>query len=349
MNAIIQTVKQDIQTLDGQIQTLSAQIRLLNDQKEQKQKELWTLEHALVVNIVSQTEELLFVGGGILDSQRRFALTSIGGSLAEPDPSRSWELVPHLNKPNQFKIRHICTREFLYCGSRTLDASRRHVLTWIGDHNEDPAMIWEILPQYSNYYPQRSDEGIVFSLPFYKIRHLQSGEYLYAGSNVFSPTERFALTWIGDIGDGPNALWRLKTTSRGTDEGLGKTAMEWLHIRSLYDQVGRSLMTAIVSGDLHACRSLLKNNFAHDDLINSKPFLREDGFAALDQYVPDGDTERMSWWLGATPLMLAEILGQADIGRLASCGRVAGGSAGAVRAASRAASRRGRLGGQARR
>ena len=44
-------------------------------------------------------------------------------------------------------IRNSSTGEYLYTGSKTLDSSRRHALTWIGKANADPAMLWVLEPQ----------------------------------------------------------------------------------------------------------------------------------------------------------------------------------------------------------
>jgi hypothetical protein len=106
--------------------------------------------------------------------------------------------VPALtDKTNKVQLRNVHNGEFLYCGSKTLDEERRHVLTWIGKANDDPAMNWEPVPV--------TDKN---NITGYKLKN-NRGEFLYVGSKCLDDSRRYALTWVGNAYDDPAMLWKL--------------------------------------------------------------------------------------------------------------------------------------------
>jgi len=42
-------------------------------------------------------------------------------------------------------IKNTVLDELLYVGSKKLDPNRRFALTWTGEPNQDPAMLWELV------------------------------------------------------------------------------------------------------------------------------------------------------------------------------------------------------------
>ena len=89
--------------------------------------------------------------------------------------------------------------EFLYVGSKLLDAARRLALTWMPlGQDMDPGMIWELQP-----FPQST------TVMFYKIRNVERNEFLYVGSKLLEGTRRYALTWTGNPNQDPAFMWEL--------------------------------------------------------------------------------------------------------------------------------------------
>ena len=86
-----------------------------------------------------QRGEFLYAGSSRLDASRRHALTWIGSDNG--DPAMRWELIPR-GETGSFLIRNAKLNEYLYTGSSTLDSRSRYALTWVGEANEDPAMMW---------------------------------------------------------------------------------------------------------------------------------------------------------------------------------------------------------------
>ena len=88
------------------------------------------------------TGELLYVGSKTLDEDRRYALTWTG--IPNNDPAFHWKIISK-PKNSYVYIENKQTGELLYVGSKMLDDSRRHALTWRGSPNNDPAMRWKLI------------------------------------------------------------------------------------------------------------------------------------------------------------------------------------------------------------
>ena len=94
------------------------------------------------------TKELLYVGSKHLDPNRRYALTWAGN--AERDTAAMWMIEDvgarvEGEKGHLVRLKNVGVGEYLYCGSSMLDDSQRLVLTWTGNPNTDPAMVWSLL------------------------------------------------------------------------------------------------------------------------------------------------------------------------------------------------------------
>ena len=152
--------------------------------------------------------ELLYVGSKVLDLSRRYALTWKGDPKG--DPATVWRIEPTDAKARGdgvIRVR-ICNEqrgEYLYVGSKLLDPDRRLALTWVGDANDDEAMLWDIVPAPGG---QNSREGVSFP-PICRIRNAATDEYLYVGSSMLDAARRYALTWVGEANSDPAMVWEI--------------------------------------------------------------------------------------------------------------------------------------------
>ena len=158
-----------------------------------------------VSTIVSSAGEPLSVGAATLDANRRHVVARIvGGSAGVAD---HWELTP-AGTTACFRIRHAESRELMYVGSRALDASRRRVVTWVGGGDvEGDAAVWELCRAEGP--PNR-----------FRLRNMDTNEYLYVGSNTLDAENRLALTWIGNINDDPSAVWTISGMAEAPGGGV---------------------------------------------------------------------------------------------------------------------------------
>ena len=111
-----------------------------------------------------------------------------------------------------YRIRNKSTRELLYTDTRMLDPSRRRVLTWTGNPNQDTAMVWELLPMERQSVPQgqsRDAGAVQGSRQLYRIRNCKADEQLYVGSSLLDASRRHALTWTGQPHQDPAMAWEL--------------------------------------------------------------------------------------------------------------------------------------------
>lgn len=146
------------------------------------------------------------MGSKVLDLSRRYALTWKGDPKG--DPATVWRIEPTDAKARGdgvIRVR-ICNEqrgEYLYVGSKLLDPDRRLALTWVGDANDDEAMLWDIVPAPGG---QNAREGVSFP-PICRIRNAATDEYLYVGSSMLDAARRYALTWVGEANSDPAMVW----------------------------------------------------------------------------------------------------------------------------------------------
>jgi len=97
--------------------------------------------------------ELLYCGGTMLNAERRHALTWVGGGQPPTTPpgGELWDIQP--TETGHYTIKSAwpgAAGELLYCGGPTLNAERRHVLTWVGGGQPPTAPsggeLWEVQP-----------------------------------------------------------------------------------------------------------------------------------------------------------------------------------------------------------
>ena len=137
------------------------------------------------------TKEFLYCGRHTLDSNRRLALSWIGGGAVEgQDGEWLFKLcTPGDPSPyrdgNGFRIQNCNNNEFLFVGSKMYDDERRYACTWVGGGDvEGDAGIWNL---------ERVDPTALC----FRIRNRKYGEYLYVGGSVLDPQRRLVLTWVG--------------------------------------------------------------------------------------------------------------------------------------------------------
>jgi len=150
--------------------------------------------------ISSTTGEILHADADALDKDRRLAMTLVGGPDAAAgrlDEATWWLILPASADSGggggddeeagarTVRILHQQRGEHLFAGSKCLDDQRRHALTWKGRHNGDPAMLWQLIPVGGG-----EGEGEGEGRGTFRIKHLQTGEFLYTGSSMVDARRR---------------------------------------------------------------------------------------------------------------------------------------------------------------
>jgi len=152
------------------------------------------------VKITSSDGEDLCCGSQLLDFKRRHVLTQIGSSIDET--KGVWEIEPLKINETEYdgpriarhkelicRIRNVAHGEYLYVGSMLLDLDRARVLTWVGDHNDDPAMIWAITPVENETETQS-----------FTVRHVQRNDLLCVGADTLDEKRRTVFSCVDAFG-----------------------------------------------------------------------------------------------------------------------------------------------------
>jgi hypothetical protein len=136
------------------------------------------------VKITSSDGEDLYCGSQLLDFTRRHVLTQIGSSCID-ETKGVWEIEPLRYESSSLicRIRNVAHGEYLYVGSRLLDLDRARVLTWVGDHNGDPAMIWAITP-------------VENETQSFTVRHVQRNELVCVGADTLDEKRRTVFSCV---------------------------------------------------------------------------------------------------------------------------------------------------------
>jgi hypothetical protein len=175
------------------------------------------------VKITSSDGEDLYCGSQLLDFKRRHVLTQIGSSIDET--KGVWEIEPLRMESSSLicRIRNVAHGEYLYVGSMLLDLDRARVLTWVGDHNDDPAMIWAITPV------EKENETQSFT-----VRHVQRNELLCVGADTLDEKHRTVFSCVDAFcAHVDNKIWTIRVDQFKT---FGLTRGKEPFFKSPYDK-----------------------------------------------------------------------------------------------------------------
>lgn len=129
----------------------------------------------------------------------------------------------------RFRIRNYQQDELLYAGSKMLDTDRRYALTWTGEPNKDPAMVWELTSDGSGRY---------------RILNPSTGEFLCTGWKMLDKLRRYAFTWAGQPNDDLGMMWELIDVGDGRHRIRNVRSQELLFVGSKkLDRVRRYALT----------------------------------------------------------------------------------------------------------
>lgn len=173
------------------------------------------------------------------------------------------------------RIRNVSSGEFLYTGSKKLDPSRRHALTWCGEANDDPAMLWEMIE----------------AVQLHSLESVWTKQRIEARKGSPAVDSRDRLSW---------------------DAGLGLTWEEHFSATKLSSDAVNTLFVALQVGHEAVVDAIVSRHLDH---IDCKPFdwicgdeherMRAYPWGGVSYQGQGAFRSRSYWWRGATPLMLA--------------------------------------------